>query len=652
MPFAGPADPKLPSNVSGLSLEKRRQWVGAWNGRFDDCQADGGSTSDCESSAFAVANAAIKELGMPEDNPEAGAVNTAPAKVRYPGDEGEDWSSTPGRPDYWDYQARQIEQPEAEYDPIGATDTKACANCQWFIAPNGCAVVVNYPQPILPTGLSNLWLERVMPESRPLEVMIVEAELGEKAQHTKTEGGVEYAASDYAVVPDAAKPSTWKLRLAAGSSGAITVAQVARAITAMQPGGFRGNRVQLTADQKSQAVGRIGTAIGKTDGSDDQKQNLRDRLDKVKESSTIERTLQAVGKALPERLRNLLNTMHAKTKRPSGRPAMSSLKVYKDANGDTRFVAWASNKWRDRDYPPEILSQAAHKEYVAYLDGGGAYPEMWLWHTPGTKWGAVDWADYADGFLIVSGTVDEGNEALAETLAKDADLGVSHGFAAAYEDGNDGIIGRYRTFEVSPLPHGQAANPWTSLEVIKKEVDMGFTDPKRLWLVEHLGEAVVAQLEDGTKDMADVLTAAGVEFKDVPEGVGTPDPDPKPQPAGAESPAAEFVKALAESETWKALQEGVAGLTTKATATDEAIAALTTRVDDIAQSDDHKFASLITSRARTQAKAVNGQRASESVETVVDAKGEETEGAAAIKERNSEFFDGVMEGVAGQAHPV
>ena len=42
MPFSGPGDPELPSNVIDRSLEVREQWVGAWNGRFADCRQDGG----------------------------------------------------------------------------------------------------------------------------------------------------------------------------------------------------------------------------------------------------------------------------------------------------------------------------------------------------------------------------------------------------------------------------------------------------------------------------------------------------------------------------------------------------------------------------------------------------------------------------------
>lgn len=46
MPFSGASDPKLPSNITDLSLETRQQWVGAWNGRFADCRDGGGSVSD------------------------------------------------------------------------------------------------------------------------------------------------------------------------------------------------------------------------------------------------------------------------------------------------------------------------------------------------------------------------------------------------------------------------------------------------------------------------------------------------------------------------------------------------------------------------------------------------------------------------------
>lgn len=99
---------------------------------------------------------------------------------------------------------------------------------------------------------------------------------------TKTDGGVDYRASDYADVSDPEKPSTWKLRISEGSAGNVTVAQVARAITALQPGGFRGNRVDL-GDRKAAVISKLSVAINKSNGDDTQKANLRKRLTAVKE---------------------------------------------------------------------------------------------------------------------------------------------------------------------------------------------------------------------------------------------------------------------------------------------------------------------------------------------------------------------------------
>lgn len=103
---------------------------------------------------------------------------------------------------------------------------------------------------------------------------------GEKAAPKKSEDGQQFSASDYADVPDAEKPSTWKLRLGA-APGKVDADTIADAITALQPGGFRGNQVQL-GSPKGTVVRRITSAINKLD-DDDAKKRLRDRLAKVKE---------------------------------------------------------------------------------------------------------------------------------------------------------------------------------------------------------------------------------------------------------------------------------------------------------------------------------------------------------------------------------
>lgn len=65
--------------------------------------------------------------------------------------------------------------------------------------------------------------------------------------HRKTEGGMEFPPAAFAHVPDPTQPSTWKLRLWETPDKKVTAAQVGRAVAALGPGGFRGNRVQIPA---------------------------------------------------------------------------------------------------------------------------------------------------------------------------------------------------------------------------------------------------------------------------------------------------------------------------------------------------------------------------------------------------------------------
>ncbi|KKL81872.1 hypothetical protein LCGC14_1990390, partial [marine sediment metagenome] len=152
--FSGASDSSLPSNVQELSLEKRRQWVGAWNGRFKDCQDEGGSAKECESSAFAVANSTIKK-----------ELSTEEAEKFYN-----------GMIESWDIYGAQFGQEEVNYNSLGATEERGCANCRWFIAPGACIIVINYPDPIVPNGISDKWEAKKVFEPDPLRVVIVESQ--------------------------------------------------------------------------------------------------------------------------------------------------------------------------------------------------------------------------------------------------------------------------------------------------------------------------------------------------------------------------------------------------------------------------------------------------------------------------------------------
>ncbi len=429
-------------------------------------------------------------------------------------------------PDFWEVMDRQVSQNSANYNPVGGDGERACANCQWFVPQtDACVIVQGFPQPIVSNGVSDLWRAVVLPsdEMDPIPVRIVEgsshldneSETSDKA--TKTEGGVEFNASDFAVVPDTDTPSGWKLRLAEDSSGNFTTSQVGRAITAMQPGGFRGNKVQLTTEQKSQAVDRIGRAISKVDGNEEAKDNLRERLDAVKSITIKSEVIRKAKNAFKTTLEAMSSISYKKSCDSGGvhwgdSSFNDNITFTKDKNGALRFVATFSNNFRDRDNPPEVFTEAAHKEFVSYIDGGGEMPELWHWHTPGTKFGKADWIDYDNGFITASGLIDPGHEKEIESLTAAKGLGLSHGYR--YIPGKDGDIDFYRTFEISVLPNEKAANPWHEFTLIQSEVKEMFKPDKREYLVKHLGEESVAALENNNEARAKFLNNLGVDSKE------------------------------------------------------------------------------------------------------------------------------------------
>lgn len=188
--------------------------------------------------------------------------------------------------------------------------------------------------------------------------------------------------------------------------------------------------------------------------------------------------------------------------------------MYKDADGRTRVFMRVSNMFKDRH--GEIITSEAHKEYVEYVDANkDKMPEFWLWHIKGSRWGQADFVDFSDGFLTVSGLVDEGYEHVAEAISlMSKDLGVSHGFWGASLS-NRGFIDLYRSFEVSPLPKSKAANIWTAV-MLAKEADLPLTKEKRDWLVNDIGvpESIADKWGNENKELAELLKENGIVYKE------------------------------------------------------------------------------------------------------------------------------------------
>ena len=186
--------------------------------------------------------------------------------------------------------------------------------------------------------------------------------------------------------------------------------------------------------------------------------------------------------------------------------------VFKDDDGKWRFLGVYSNNIIDKH--AEILSAAAHKEFVAAVKSGDApYPFLYFWHT--LKMGQADFIDYDDdtGMAIVGGYFHDNSYDLAEAIAKSGSpLGMSHGMpkSTIVQEGN--VIKQYRSYEVSLLPRERAANLLTSFEYYGEQSMAKIHDKLKeaLGLPDEVIQRFVAQIE---KQSA-AADAVGLKRKD------------------------------------------------------------------------------------------------------------------------------------------
>lgn len=274
---------------------------------------------------------------------------------------------------------------------------------------------------------------------------------------------------------------------------------------------------------------------------------------------------------------------------------------FKDATGEWRWLAIHTNKFQDRE--KEIFPEAAHKQYVEMADALNIYPELWLWHTPGSRVGYADFVEYDHGFMLSSGRYDPGMEHVAEALAKDSgDLGVSHGYRYPLGAKEQGEYSRYFTFEVSPLPAARASNPWVLFNSwAGKEAEM--REDKQAFLERYLGAEKVAKIDGALKSFEKELEDAGVSWKEVNdaltgEGVAaaaTPASEtPVTDAIASPDPVASIADATAAAADAPAA--GVAGEASAAPPAEEADAPLADQVKQLAANVD-TLTGLVTTMA-------------------------------------------------------
>lgn len=214
-----------------------------------------------------------------------------------------------------------------------------------------------------------------------------------------------------------------------------------------------------------------------------------------------------------EDARSALPKIRAAAKKFGITVSKSAFTLQKDANGDWRWVGVASNNFIDRQN--DIMSKAAHQRYVEFLNNNkGLEPRFMHWHLPGLvrKEKADFWMEH-EGSLILSGKLTEAEARFLLKMQAQTDLGMSVGGVALRRDDEDPrVIEDYILFEVSDLPLQKAANPFTSLTTITKEVGMD----KLQYLTQLMGSeeeasAFLKKIEASNTDLA----SAGLTSKEV-----------------------------------------------------------------------------------------------------------------------------------------
>ena len=586
MPYSSTSE--LPAYVKKLPDTKQRQWMHV----FNSCMKDGGDDSKCFAMANGVVKKEIADFELPPSahgpsaefaDPQSELIAIAEKQYQYV--------------ESYDYASRQLSQQEADYNPVGGDGTEACSNCRFFISPARCAIVSGE---IAPNGVSDYWQATPTYEPSPLPVIIVGNDTVTKS--SSDPAGTSDAMSEGTKLQRAGMSRSSFAYVDSGGGKHLPIHDAAHVRNALA----RFNQTHFESDGAKKRAYRKILAAARRFGVDVSKKALGDGG-----PSFASRALKALGLRLNPPREKAISDLHCSVSDVLGGEA---LQIVKQADGQLRWFARYSNAWEDRD--KELITEAAHKEYIEWADSTKNYPELWLWHTAGTRFGEADWLDFTEGFTHASGLIDDNPQAkavvkaLAAAAESGAELGVSHGFMSL-QTGK--YITKYRDFEVSVLPIERAAVWTTDFNVLGKETMMGFTAEKRKFLVDALGEDTVTKLEDATKGVSGQLKQLGIEYKSAEEQEQTSE---KAVVAVLAEQVAELTGAVGALAQKITASEAAAATAQKA-ATDANAA-----VQEVKKSDDEKIEDAFLAKV---AKAVGvlgtGVRPTASAENVVSTDG-------------------------------
>lgn len=303
------------------------------------------------------------------------------------------------------------------------------------------------------------------------------------------------------------------------------------------------------------------------------------------------------------------------------------LYIFKDKNGDWRWLGVFSNNYEDRSR--EIITEAAHKEFIEFLD---AHPEQAPlfapWHTlEAARKNRADFWDYVDGFMVIGGKLEENEAQVLFKVAEKNVLGMSHGFFPMFYDPQDkNAITKYRSFEVSDLPLTNADNPWTGISILQKEDSMGFKKAKREYLVGLIGEDTVKGLEENLKQGKSILQLLGVPSKETgPNKTEVTEETVEDAEVGTEEtenePVAELAKAMSEYLGLPQLSETIEKMDKTIQDQGNLIVAQAKEIKQLKKSKDEEIAEAIAPRGLYWLRSKN-KRPSQSESTIVEKEDE------------------------------
>jgi cation transport regulator ChaB len=462
----------------------------------------------------------------------------------------------------YEVETRQVSQADAGYSPTGGLgeagmgkEAKACAGCQWYVSPDGCVVVAG---DISPTGLSNMYLAKVEYKQPPIEVTIVGDDKAAKKPAAESDDDDDEGKADGATA--AAEGDGYSM-----------------------PGGGKDEDGVARKRKKKALVTSVAPVVTVA-------ASVRSFLAKLGVAQEIE---------------------------------SSPIVFLKQADGRTRYLLVSTNCFKDRE--GEIITTEAHEEFVNYVekrleeDGVDEYPELWLWHAPGSRIGKADWMDVCSGMRCTSGLIDAEKEYILDRLDEET-LGASHGFHGVITKSKH--IVRYRSYEDSLLPREEAANLWTGVSFVE-ESTMAFSEKRKKWLADRVGSVeTVEGFEKAADSLAASLKAQGIQYKSVDE-----EEEASAAAAAAAEATVEAEQAAQQQELAEGMVKELTTLTGVMKAMADASAALAARIEaqdariaTLSKSDDEKVAAVLAPKVTPNGAGAGGAAghvASESDDNVV-----------------------------------